>query len=53
MENWPDWRYRLVNMFDLAWHKAFHQLELPPLCNLERRMWWRRFNERYPLDQEQ
>jgi hypothetical protein len=39
-----DWRYRLVDQIDYLVHKVIGNRELAVLCNLERRMYWRRFN---------
>lgn len=46
---WPDWRFRLVYAVDAALHTIIPSgMEFGPLCNLERRMWWARYEQRYP-----
>lgn len=47
MDIWPDWRYRMVDAIDKVWH-VFAGTHETPLCNLERRMWWRRYDVMYP-----
>jgi len=55
---WPDWRFRMVYAVDAALHAITPRgTEFGPLCNLERRMWWARYERYYPdnldaLDEE-
>jgi hypothetical protein len=44
-----DWRYRLVDQIDYLIHKVIGNREMPVLCNLERRMYWRRFDTQRPV----
>lgn len=40
-----DWRYRLVDQIDYLVHKVIGNRDAPLLCNLERRMYWHRFDQ--------
>lgn len=37
-----DWRYRLVDRIDAVFHRICGDRIEWPLCNLERRMYWKR-----------
>jgi hypothetical protein len=44
-----DWRYRLVDLADNLFHLITPKgWSFPPLCNLERDMWYDRYDRKRP-----